>query len=144
MVKKQWHNCKYMISPLGVTLCKKMSREEYETCKRDNCDEIEYRELLMLSYPMKGKSREEVEKIRDEMIDVIFDKLGDTYIIMDTIIKDIDSKTELECFAESVYHLSQSETLLMGEGWEESRGCKLEHDIAKAYGLKIIYFEEIK
>lgn len=28
------------------------------------------------------------------------------------------------------------------KGWESARGCKLEHAVAEAYGVKIIYEED--
>ena len=31
----------------------------------------------------------------------------------------------------------------MGHGWENARGCKLEHEIAKAYNMPIVYLDDI-
>ena len=39
--------------------------------------------------------------------------------------------------------MSMADVLAMGFGWENARGCKLEHEIAKAYGVHIIYLDEL-
>jgi hypothetical protein len=40
------------------------------------------------------------------------------------------------------FFMSKADVLAMGFGWENARGCKLEHDIAKAYGVPVIYLEK--
>ena len=97
---------------------------------------------IMLSSPMKGKTQEEIEAEREETFDKIGYMVGVDYVVMDTVIKDAEKKSELECFSESIYLLSQSDVLCMGHDWKKARVCKLEHDIAKAYNVPIIYLEE--
>ena len=97
---------------------------------------------IMLSSSMRGKTQEEIEAEREETFDKIGYMVGVDYVVMDTVIKDAEKKSELECFSESIYLLSQSDVLCMGHDWKKARGCKLEHDIAKAYNVPIIYLEE--
>ena len=94
----------------------------------------------MLSRPMKGKTREQIEK---EMVDVIFDMYDHmTCEIISPIVENREEKSELECFSESIFFMSKADVLAMGFGWENSRGCRLEHDIAKAYGVPVIYLDD--
>ena len=95
---------------------------------------------IMLSFPMKGKTREEIEDTKQSMLNWLFDKYNDSCIVIESIIEDHESKSELECFSESILHMSTVDTLCMGYGWENARGCRLEHEIARAYGLNIIYY----
>lgn len=37
--------------------------------------------------------------------------------------------------------MSKCHAIYFCKGWEETRGCKCEHDVAQAYGMKIIYEE---
>ena len=37
--------------------------------------------------------------------------------------------------------MSRCNAVYFCKGWENARGCKIEHDAAVAYGLKIIYEE---
>lgn len=79
------------------------------------------------------------ERVKDE----IFEKLDlnddDVLILMDTTIKNHKDKSDLECFSESVSFMGNADVLVMGKGWESARGCSLEHDIALAYDLPIVY-----
>ena len=98
---------------------------------------------IMLSRPMKGKTREQIEKEEKEMVDVIFDMYDHmTCEIISSIVENAEEKSELECFSESIFFMSKADVLAMGFGWENSRGCKLEHEIAKAYDVPVVYLEK--
>lgn len=100
---------------------------------------------IMISRPMKGKTKEDIDKNTNEMVNLLFDYYGDDNIeITASIVENHTEKSELECFSESIFFMSQADILAMGFGWENSRGCKLEHEIAKAYNLPVVYLEEIK
>ena len=44
------------------------------------------------------------------------------------------------CFlAKSLESMSLCDAAYFAKGWENARGCKIEHEVAKAYGVKIIY-----
>ena len=46
------------------------------------------------------------------------------------------------CFlAKSLENMSLCHTAYFCKGWEQARGCRLEHDAAIAYGLNVIYEE---
>ena len=46
------------------------------------------------------------------------------------------------CFlAKSLENMSKCHVVYFCKGWEKARGCKLEHDVSQAYGVKIIYEE---
>ena len=98
---------------------------------------------IMLSFPMAGKTREEIENTKNLMIEWLFDKYNDDCIVIESIIEDHESKSALECFIESRSHMSTVDTVCMGKEWENARGCRLEHEIAKEYGLNIIYYGDI-
>ena len=47
------------------------------------------------------------------------------------------------CFlAKSLENMSLCHAAYFCKGWENARGCKIEHDAAEAYGLKIIYEDQ--
>lgn len=98
---------------------------------------------IMLSRPMKGKTREEIEKEEKEFVEILFDEYDDNCEIISSIVENHESKSELECFSESIFFMSMADILAMCPGWENARGCKLEHEIAKAYGVKVIYLDEL-
>ena len=47
------------------------------------------------------------------------------------------------CFlAKSLENMSLCHAAYFCKGWENARGCRIEHEAAKAYGLEILYEEE--
>ena len=103
----------------------------------------------MLSQPMAGKTDKEIVETRDKAIKVLTE-LG--YEIVNTLFTDEwyskEKMTERGvvqiplCFlAKSLENMSLCHTVYFCKGWENARGCKIEHDTAVAYGLEIIYEE---
>ena len=103
----------------------------------------------MLSQPMAGKTEAEIIETRNRAIEVL-NREG--YEIVNTLFTDEwysnDAMKERGvvqiplCFlAKSLENMSLCHAAYFCKGWENARGCKIEHDAAKAYGLKIIYEE---
>ena len=103
----------------------------------------------MLSQPMAGKSDEEIINTRNRAIDALTER---GYEIVNTLFTDewYSQKTMKErgveniplCFlAKSLENMSLCHAAYFCKGWEKARGCRLEHEVAKAYGLRIIYEE---
>lgn len=102
---------------------------------------------VMLSQPMAGKTDEEITKTRRKAIGVLEEK---GYEIVNTLFTDEwYSKEKMEergvvqiplCFlAKSLNNMSLCHAVYFCKGWENARGCRIEHEAAKAYGLDIIY-----
>lgn len=103
----------------------------------------------MLSQPMGGKTDEEIFATREKAIAALTE-LG--YDVVNTLFTDEwYSREKMEergavqiplCFlAKSLENMSLCHAAYFCKGWENARGCKIEHDAAAAYGLKIIYEE---
>lgn len=101
----------------------------------------------MLSQPMAGKSNEEIIATREKAIKVLKEK---GFEIVNTLFTDEwYSKEQIAergiiqiplCFlAKSLENMSLCHAVYFCKGWENARGCKIEHEAAKAYGLEIIY-----
>ena len=101
----------------------------------------------MLSQPMAGKTEAEIIETRNRAIEVLN---SEGYEIVNTLFTDEwysnDAMKERGvvqvplCFlAKSLESMSLCHAAYFCKGWENARGCKIEHDAAKAYGLKIIY-----
>lgn len=104
-------------------------------------------EKAMLSQPMAGKTDDEIRNTRDEAIKVL-EKMG--YTIVNTLFLDewYSDKKMIErgvvqiplCFlAKSLENMSLCHAAYFCKGWENARGCRIEHEAAREYGLKIIY-----
>lgn len=103
----------------------------------------------MLSQPMGGKTDEEIVATREKAIKHLTD-LG--YEIVNTLFTDEWYSHEQMCergviqiplcfLAKSLENMSLCDVVYFCKGWENARGCRIEHDAAVAYGLTIIYEE---
>lgn len=98
---------------------------------------------------MAGKTNEEIIATRERAIKSL-NKLG--YEVVNTLFTDEwYSQEKMEergvvqiplCFlAKSLESMSLCHVAYFCKGWEKTRGCRIEHDAAVAYGLKVIYEE---
>lgn len=101
----------------------------------------------MLSQPMNGKTDEEIIATRERAINALKTK---GYEIVNTLFTDEwYSRENMEkrgvvqiplCFlAKSLENMSLCHAAYFCKGWENARGCRIEHEVAEAYGLDIIY-----
>lgn len=103
----------------------------------------------MLSQPMAGRTKEEIIATRERAIAVLKER---GYEIVNTLFADEWYSQEAMkargvenrplCFlAKSLENMSLCHVAYFCKGWEATRGCRIEHEVAKAYGLTIIYEE---
>lgn len=100
----------------------------------------------MLSQPMAGKADEEIAKTRAKAINALEAK---GYRVVNTLFEFSDrnfkkrgvAQIPLYFLAKSLENMSLCHAVYFCKGWENARGCKIEHDAAVAYGLDIIYEE---
>jgi hypothetical protein len=101
----------------------------------------------MLSQPMHDIPKGEIEATRKKAIEALT-SMG--YEVVNTLFTDKWYSKEsmanrgvvnrpLMFLAKSLENMSLCDAAYFCKGWENFRGCKLEHDVAVAYGLKIFY-----
>lgn len=104
----------------------------------------------MLSQPMAGKTEKEIRETRNRAIKALTD-MG--YQVINTLFTDEwYSQASMRtrgvenipiCFlAKSLENMSLCHAAYFCKGWENARGCKIEHEVAKQYGMTIIYEED--
>lgn len=103
----------------------------------------------MLSQPMAGKTQEEIVATREKAIAALKER---GYEVVNTLFTDEwYSKEKMEergvvniplCFlVKSLENMSLCHAAYFCKGWEQARGCRIEHEAAVAYGLDILYEE---
>ena len=103
----------------------------------------------MLSQPMAGKTNEEIVATRERAISALEEK---GYEVVNTLFTDEwyskDAMTERGvvqiplCFlAKSLENMSLCHAAYFCKGWENARGCRIEHEAVVVYGLEILYEE---
>ena len=101
----------------------------------------------MLSQPMAGKTDKEIIETRERAMSELREK---GYESVNTLFTDEwYSRENMEkrgvvqiplCFlAKSLENMSLCHAAYFCKGWENARGCRNEHEAAKAYGLTILY-----
>lgn len=101
----------------------------------------------MISQPMAGKTDEEIAEARDraraklremgyEFVNTLF--TGEWY--SDEAMEGRGVVQVPLCFlAKSLENMSLCHAAYFCKGWENARGCRIEHDAAVAYGLEVLY-----
>lgn len=103
----------------------------------------------MLSQPMAGKSDDEIVATREKAIsflektgcEVVNTLFTDEWYSRDNMKKRGVVQIPLCFLAKSLENMSLCHVAYFCKGWENARGCRIEHEAAKEYGLEIIYEE---
>lgn len=100
----------------------------------------------MISQPMNGLSNGQILNTRGKAITAI-EQCGyeflDSYF-GDTYKKDMDGDPEnvnipVLYLSKAIERMSYCKAVYFCKGWEKARGCRIEHEVAVAYGLECIY-----
>lgn len=94
---------------------------------------------VMISQPMNGKTN---EQIKEERKDIIFNLVMNGYTVIDTIIKEDAPKycdNAIHYLSKSIEFIGEVDCVYFMKGWEKARGCRIEHEVAVAYGKKCLY-----
>lgn len=125
----------------------KVLKDQIESIEEEEKKERDNKPKVMLSQPMNGKTDEEIAATKERAVSYLE---GKGYEVINTLFTDEwYSKEKMQqrgikqiplCFlAKSLESMSLCDAAYFCEGWEEARGCRIEHDAALAYGLEIIY-----
>nr|DAY45731.1 MAG TPA: N-deoxyribosyltransferase [Crassvirales sp.] len=94
---------------------------------------------LFISQPMKGKTNEQIEKEREDAVNKAVALLGEEVEIIDSFFKNAPvSASPLWFLGKSLELLATADVAYFAEGWEEARGCKVEHLCATEYGIPVL------
>lgn len=103
----------------------------------------------MLSQPMADKTVEEIKETRERAIKVLEEK---GYEVVNTLFTDEwANKSNMEelgfvhiplyFLANALAKMSMCNAVYFCKGWENARGCRIEHEVATSYHLEILYEE---
>ena len=91
---------------------------------------------LFISQPMKGKSDEEILAVREEAIKRATEMVKCDVEVIDSFFQDAPVEAKpLWYLAKSLELLAEADVAYFAEGWDEARGCKIEHECAVQYGI---------
>ena len=95
-----------------------------------------------ISQPMKGLTDEEILKAREEIKTRAEQAIGEQVELIDSFVEDypkeINKSIPVWYLGKSIQFLSQADIAYFGGDWRNARGCKIEYEVANAYGIKTI------
>lgn len=91
---------------------------------------------IFISQPMRGRSNQEIRTERTEMMAAVKRQYGDAEEL-DTFF-DTHVWGPLMCLAKSIEALSQADAAVFAPGWENARGCGIEHQCCVDYGVPVL------
>lgn len=86
---------------------------------------------IMISQPMAGKTN---EQILDERKELVRELQNEGHTIIDTVLDISENKSPIYYLAKSIELLDQADAVIFMKGWQNARGCRVEHFIALEYG----------
>lgn len=104
---------------------------------------------LFISQPMRGKSDEEIEREREDLIAIakaVYAERGEVEVI-DSFFKGglvvpAGAKAPLYYLSKSLELLATADVAIFAKDWREARGCRIEHECADGYGVARIELPE--
>lgn len=94
---------------------------------------------LFISQPMKGKSDKEILKEREQAIKEAEELLKEPVEVIDSFFQNAPAEARpLWFLGKSLELLSTADVAYFVKGWQDARGCKIEHECATQYGIRAI------
>ena len=92
---------------------------------------------IMISQPMTGRTVGDIRRERSKVINKLKE---DGHEVIDTVFN-FEGKDPyndgLFYMGHSILAMSEVDAVVFMPGWDKSRGCKIEHELALRYGLFI-------
>ncbi len=92
---------------------------------------------LFISQPMRGRSDKEITVEREYVKLAAKRILKEDVIIIDNFFQGGDMKP-LEHLGENLKLLAGADWVWFCKGWKRARGCKIENQCAREYGISIL------
>lgn len=91
---------------------------------------------LFISQPMRGKSDEEILAVRERAIKDAEKMVGEPVEVIDSFFQSAPTDARpLWFLGKSLELMATADVVYFAEGWQDARGCRIEHESAKEYGI---------
>ena len=94
---------------------------------------------IFISQPMGGLSDEQVPQERTVAISKAKALLGEDVAPLETFFDDFGPAAKpLDYLARSIEFLAKADVAIFAPGWQNARGCRIEHQCAEDYGIPVM------
>lgn len=91
---------------------------------------------VFISQPMRDKTNEEILAVRNEAKAEIENALKEKVEVIDSFFQNAPHEAKpLWFLGKSLELLSTADVAYFAEGWQDYRGCRIEHTCAQEYGI---------
>ena len=95
---------------------------------------------VFISQPMRGLTDEEIIQQREILKNKIADILEEEVLILPSFFEEFEPKGNIPVayLGKSISLMAEADVVYFGGDWKSARGCKIEYEVAKEYGIDII------
>ena len=94
---------------------------------------------IFISQPMRDKTDEQIKAIREAVEKYVFNKYDDDVTIIDSFFENAPHDARpLWFLGKSFELLSTADLAVFVDNWNEYRGCVMENEACKRYGIDFI------
>ena len=94
---------------------------------------------LFISQPMKGKTDETIKEERQQAIREAEQLVGEPVEVIDSFFEGAPADAKpLWFLGKSMELLAQADIAYFAEGWQDARGCRIEHTYAQEYDICVV------
>ena len=91
---------------------------------------------IFISQPMKGRTDEEIVQERK---DIMAKWANKSVEFIDSFFCE-SGKNSTDSLGKSISLMGEADLVVFAPGWQNARGCSIEHEVARVYGIPIAYF----
>lgn len=96
---------------------------------------------LFISQPMRDKTNQEIAQERMRAAKDVEGRTGGKVEVLDTFFQDFKGNP-LQLLAKAIGKLAEADVAYFAHGWQDARGCRIEHMCAEEYNISIIEADE--
>ncbi len=93
---------------------------------------------IFISQPMAGKKEQEIDSERENARAALKKLFNEPLEEVESFFPNSENAQPLECLGKAIQLMAKADIAYFCQGWENARGCKIEHECAKQYGVAII------
>ena len=93
---------------------------------------------IFISQPMGGRSDDEINAERRRVIEIARQKFGEVDVLETFFSNFGPAAKPLDYLARSIESLAKADVAIFAPGWQDSRGCRIEHQCALEYGILVM------
>lgn len=94
---------------------------------------------VFISFPMNGKPYDDLVRERELLVNQCKSYFSENTYYIDTIFNDPNYmfNNPLYYLGKSITAMAEADVVVFAHGWENARGCVIEHECARKYGIPI-------